>query len=394
MSRAIDQNGNMFDLLRYTRLELKELSKNKYYCIECKQRLILKVGNQNRPHFAHRSSVKKEDLIGESNHHKRATNLLYNHFKKQGIKTFKEYYIPEIKQRPDIVLFFNKKIYALEFQSSKINKKTFINRTINLIKAGYTPIWLLSSRLLIMKGQFQIKITPFILQFIHQFTSNSPPKLFFFNPEKQEVIILKHLIVISQDYAYVQKEVINLQALTLKKIKKTSKLNINLLFKIWKNEKYQYRTLVRGHSYGSEYKWRLWLYDKNLHFENLPSIIYLPTRENYYFKVPSWNWQSRLYLKILHPLKINESFSYNECLFHLNKYIIPHSNFPLIKHKTNPLLNYLKLLTHLQIIKPIAHNKYIKIKNVLMHKDLQESLNSDDDIINQLLYNLIGRTKI
>src|SRR5690625_5810227 len=83
---------------------------------------------------------------------------------------------------------------------------------------------------------------------------------------------------------------------------------------MWQKEKMKFRTQVRNTSSGTEYQWRLWLYKQGLHFESLPSIVYLPTRDNYYFKSSPWIWQSRLFLQIIHPLKINQTFSYNDCL--------------------------------------------------------------------------------
>ncbi len=343
MSRAVDESGKIIVLSRYTRLELSKFKNQKYYCEKCKKRLILKVGEHNRPHFSHLSSLSTEDRYGESDHHKLATELLYKSFNRQGLKTKVEFFIKSIKQRPDVAVFLEDKAYAFEFQASKISLSLFRKRTLNLKAAGFKPIWLLSSRLLKINKNYILRITPFITQFIHRSSINNPPQLFFFNPEKQKVIILEHILLLSKNSAYVQKRIIPLTRFTLAELENNTPLNIEQLLLIWKNEKKKFRTKVRTHSRGTEYQWRLWLYQQKIHFENLPSIIYLPTRDNYYFKVPPWNWQSRLYLQIIYTLKINQTFSYNDCLTVLQRYIIPHTHYPLIETNTNPLKNYLKL---------------------------------------------------
>ncbi|HLR60135.1 MAG TPA: competence protein CoiA family protein [Pseudogracilibacillus sp.] len=388
MSRALDENGELVELSKYSHFELSQLKKQKFYCLDCNKRVILKAGKRNRPHFSHLTSLNSQDYYGESNHHKLATELLYKTFSKQGLKTKREFFIKSIKQRPDVTIFFNNTAYAFEFQSSKISLNSFRKRTLNLKSAGFKPIWLLSSQLLKMKTNSILRITPFLSQFIHRRSIHHPPQLFFFNPESQKIIILEHILLLSKKTAYVQKRILPLHRLTLAELKNNTLLNIKQLLTVWKLEKNKFRTKVRSNSRGTEYQWRLWLYQQEIHFENLPSIIHLPTRDNYYFKVPPWNWQSRVYLQIIYPLKINKTFSYNDCLSVLLKYKLPQSHYPLINTRTNPLKNYLTLLTHLKVIKPLPNYKYKILKKVTLNNNLNKSIIADDDIINQLLYNL------
>lgn len=388
MSRALDENGELVELSRYSRFELNQFKKHKFYCLDCNKRVVLKVGKSNRPHFSHLASLNSKDYYGESNHHKLATELLYKTFSKQGVKTKREFFIKSIKQRPDVIVFLKNSAYAFEFQSSKISLSSFRKRTLNLKSAGFKPVWLLSSQLLKMDTNYILRITPFLSQFIHRTSIHHPPQLFFFNPESQKVIILEHILLLSQKTAYVQKRILPLHRLTLAEFKNNNLLNIEQLLTIWKHEKNKFRTKVRSNSRGAEYQWRLWLYQQKIHFENLPSIVHLPTRDNYYFKVPPWNWQSRVYLQVIYPLKINKTFSYNECLSVLLKYKIPQSYYPLINTRTNPLKNYLMLLTHLKVIKPLPNYKYKILKIFTLNNNLNKSIIADDDIINQLLYNL------
>src|SRR5699024_4412443 len=283
MSQAVNENGELIKIANYSRSELNKLKRKKYYCIDCNKRLILKVGNRNRPHFTHMSESNEKKYYGESDHHKLAINKIYKSFKDKSIDTEIEFFIKSINQRPDLVVFLKNEAFAFEFQASKISLNLYI----------------------------KLKITPFIRHFINKTSFNTPPQLIFLNPEAEKVIILEHILLLTEKLAYVQKRTIPLAHFTLADLKKYTSLNLKQLLLIWQKEKMKFRTQVRNTSSGTEYQWRLWLYKQGLHFESLPSIVYLPTRDNYYFKSSPWIWQSRLFLQIIHPLKINQTFSYN-----------------------------------------------------------------------------------
>src|SRR5699024_12747394 len=164
-----------------------------------------------------------------------------------------------------------------------------------------------------------------------------PPQLCLSKTQSPKIIILEQILLLSKKTAYVQKRILPLHRLTLAELKNNTLLNIKQLLTDWKLEKNKFRTKVRSNSRGTEYQWRLWLYQQEIHFENLPSIIHLPTRDNYYFKVPPWHWQSRVYLQIVYPLYINKRFSYNDFLSVLLEYNFSQSHYPLIHTRTHPL---------------------------------------------------------
>lgn len=388
MSQAVNENGELIKIANYSRSELNKLKAKKYYCIDCNKRLILKVGTRNRPHFTHVSESNEKKDYGESDHHKLAINKIYKSFKGKSIDTEIEFFIKSINQRPDLVVFLKNEAFAFEFQASKISLNLYIKRTLNLKKVGFKPIWFLSSHLLKLFTNNKLKITPFIRHFINKTSYNTPPQLIFLNPEAEKVIILEHILLLTEKLAYVQKRTIPLAHFTLADLKKHTSLNLKQLLLIWQKEKMKFRTQVRNTSSGTEYQWRLWLYKQGLHFESLPSIVYLPTRDNYYFKSSPWIWQSRLFLQIIHPLKINQTFSYNDCLAVLKRDLIPHNNYPLIEPQIMPIKNYLNLLIHLKFIEPLPNNKYKKIKNIPLETNLNESIITDDDIMKQIMYNL------
>src|SRR5699024_12310499 len=101
-----------------------------------------------------------------------------------------------------------------------------------------------------------------------------------------------------------------------------------------------------------------------------------------------WSWQIRLFRQNIHPHKIKQKFSYNECLAVLKRDLSPHNNYPLIEPEIMPIKNYLNLLIHLKFIDPLHNNKYKKIKNIPLETNLNQSIITVDDIMKQIMYNL------
>ncbi|MDG4980214.1 competence protein CoiA family protein [Lactococcus lactis] len=137
---AIDENGQVVNLLE---IEVKELT-GKYFCPSCKSELFIKNGEIKMTHFAHKS-LKACDLWleNESEQHLGLKKALYQWFKKTD-KVEIEAYIPEFKQRPDLLV--NDKI-AIEIQCSHLSTKRLKERTENYQVHGFTVLWLMGQDL-------------------------------------------------------------------------------------------------------------------------------------------------------------------------------------------------------------------------------------------------------
>ncbi|MDN6224328.1 MAG: competence protein CoiA, partial [Lactococcus lactis] len=140
MLTAIDENGQVVNLLE---IEVKELT-GKYFCPSCKSELFIKNGEIKMTHFAHKS-LKACDLWleNESEQHLGLKKALYQWFKKTD-KVEIEAYIPEFKQRPDLLV--NDKI-AIEIQCSHLSTKRLKERTENYQVHGFTVLWLMGQDL-------------------------------------------------------------------------------------------------------------------------------------------------------------------------------------------------------------------------------------------------------
>lgn len=136
----------------------EHLSKaKKYYCPSCKQPVHLKIGNVIRPHFAHfKNSACDVFSEGETEEHIQGKIQLYKWLKKLGIKIEMEAYLPELRQRPDLLVFLGSQKIALEFQCSPISVEKVIERSLGYLDAGYKVIWILGN-----KFKYASKLTAF-----------------------------------------------------------------------------------------------------------------------------------------------------------------------------------------------------------------------------------------
>ena len=107
-------------------------------------KLVLKAGQIKIPHFAHFKNSQCELLFseGESATHLLGKQQLYQLFTKLHLEPILEPYLPQIRQRPDILISKDGRQFAIEFQCSKIPFSLFQQRTNGYVAANITPIWI------------------------------------------------------------------------------------------------------------------------------------------------------------------------------------------------------------------------------------------------------------
>jgi competence protein CoiA len=140
MLTAIDENKKIVNLLE---VDAKQLA-GKYFCPSCNSELFIKNGEIKISHFAHKSLMNCDLWIeNESEQHLGLKKILYQWFKKTD-KVEIETYLPELNQRPDLLV--NDKI-AIEIQCSHLPIKRLKERTVNYQSHGYKVLWLMGKDL-------------------------------------------------------------------------------------------------------------------------------------------------------------------------------------------------------------------------------------------------------
>lgn len=161
-------DGRVISLLNHSRERAEDLRGEKIYCPCCGSLLVLKNGSHMRPHFAHKSfSACASFSEGETEEHLSGKSLIADWCETSGISYELEAYLPDLQQRPDVLLEGK---YAIEFQCSFLSPERMQERTKNYQRYGYQVFWLLGRRFFLRD-----KLANF-----HQLFLNRNPRLGFF----------------------------------------------------------------------------------------------------------------------------------------------------------------------------------------------------------------------
>jgi len=152
-----------------------------YFCSQCSQSVKL-ISNKSKCFFRHKSI--RNNSINERDTHLKGKQLIIetlSEFKNIHLKT--EYYLPQLKQRPDILV--NGKI-AIEYQCAKISSKILENRVLGYKSIKIRSIWILGENYLKDKiGREHLKFISYNLNWGYY--------ILMLDSEKQELKLIHHL---------------------------------------------------------------------------------------------------------------------------------------------------------------------------------------------------------
>ncbi|MFC0232428.1 competence protein CoiA [Vagococcus entomophilus] len=118
--------------------------RSRYRCLACHQIVILRAGPHKRAHFAHlRKEACEAYTEGETPEHLLGKQLLKEWCQEQGLSYQLEAYLPDLQQRPDLLIEGH---YAIEFQCSPISLEMLLKRTENYKKYGYEVFWMVGEK--------------------------------------------------------------------------------------------------------------------------------------------------------------------------------------------------------------------------------------------------------
>ncbi|MBY7143114.1 hypothetical protein KFZ56_08595 [Virgibacillus sp. NKC19-3] len=386
MLQALTEKGNVIMLYTLPKIEIEKLKRQSFFCPACKQPVIIKAGLKVIPHFAHRSTTNcSTHEGGEGAYHEKGKLLLYKWLIHQQLDVQLETFIPEINQRPDLLLLINRKRIAIEYQCARVQPEQIRQRNVGYAHAGITPIWILGENLLQRQTKHHLKIDQYSQQFIHQFSSDTPLILFYFCPHTLQFITFQDIFFTQARQAIGKLNVIPLKQMNFTHIFMEKPFTQMELYQLWKKEKYKFRLKPGSHLYGKELAWRQWLYLKGTHIEYLPSIILLPIPAQYRMKTSSWDWQSRIAIDLLAPLPIGSAISTTLAKHFLQQQLLSKQYFPLIYSTENPVMQYLQLLARLNIVRQKTTHSFTKINPIKFHKNIEEALKADKAIMDFLI---------
>ncbi|MCB5953012.1 hypothetical protein LI951_13125 [Enterococcus sp. BWT-B8] len=144
MLTAKTDTGKLVTLIQTDRDKINGWKATVFSCPICYQHVRLKIGKIRIPHFAHlsnQSCVYSGEQ--ETEEHLWLKRTLAEWCLRSKIDYQLEVYLPDLKQRPDILIGH----LAVEIQCSILAPEKMLKRTLTYIKHGYQPIWICGTKL-------------------------------------------------------------------------------------------------------------------------------------------------------------------------------------------------------------------------------------------------------
>ena len=344
-----DQGQSLVLTKSLTEATLEQLRATNFYCPQCKEKLVLKAGAIKIPHFGHTaySNCDSSFAEGESYPHLLGKQQLFEHFYDKKYDVQLEKYLPDVQQRPDLFIR-TKRLYALEFQCSRIPFELIEKRTNGYKRCGIISIWLPKTPAIaihpgkILKSSFNL----FYQQFMDQHTVTT------YDPFKQQFVYFCHCLYLHGNSFLSEVRIVPLaaQILPFYEPKPLGEKQFQLMFHQYSDYRKQY--LHRRLFYSRKGVNDLFLrgiYELGLQRGNLPLYIGVPVRHAKAIPLFAVEWQLLLFYFIrCHGLTIG---SINESTKH---YFLTWTNLPTSPQAFLAIDEYIQILRKLSIVDALS----------------------------------------
>ncbi|MBU8877473.1 hypothetical protein BGM26_00535 [Bacillus sp. FJAT-29790] len=350
--------------------------KENFYCPECGEQVILKIGTKRMTHFAHQKGAAcHESYERESEYHLKGKITLYEWLESKGLLPVLEPYYKEIAQRPDIGFNYNGVQFALEYQCSVIPEELFIKRTETYLKANITPIWLMAGKNIKRKGNTRAALSGFDYLFLVKDAFGNW-RLPAFCPVTNTFITMHHIIPVSVKNVLTQFTITNLKSaklsILLDPICKTS-----LQAEDWLREIRKVKLYITHSQQSLRNKYLQELYAHSIIPSFLPPEIGLPVPHAPYIETPAVQWQSYLFMDILNQ---QEWISMEQILISFRRRVrnkdVRLRKLPL-NSNVNPLIavkEYINLLVKVNILQEVGTNRFRKINSMILAENQTQQM--------------------
>lgn len=388
MLSAKNEQGQLITLVTLSKQAISHLRKyESFYCPACNDKVIIKAGKVMIPHFAHQTKINCNLLqAGEGDYHYKGKLLLYEWLKKQQLDVSLEYYLSDIKQRPDILLKINNKVIAIEFQCAKIETNLIYERNQGYKKVNIIPIWILGANLFKRKSTYHLHTNQFISSMVHRFSYNHPTTLFYFCPQQKQLSIVQDIIPTTTNTVIAKQTYLPLEQAIFSHLFMKQFFTKVELYTLWKNELKTFRLQKRS-NYGKERAWRNWLYTRGLHLDYVATHIFLPIRSQYKMKVPLWYWQSKFILDYLNEKPLHALIPLQQVESFLHSFKQSRIDQQLIRTNDCPIKEYIQLLCEMGFLKEVNEGIFIKVKSIMHYNHIEKALIGDHDVLDEFMYN-------
>lgn len=353
-------------------------SKEIFVCQVCGEEVILKIGEQKIYHFAHKKSRTCLDFFeNETEAHMNGKLQLFGWLKRQRIPVQLEYYDRKIKQRPDILFFYNGKKYALEYQCSTIPEKLYLKRTENYLQNDYIPLWILGGNQYNEKGN----LSNFHYLFLRK-ASNKQIFIPYYFPENNLFLFQHSIFPYSTKKAFFQKNISHIDDLNLLQFFEPHLFEHYHLQK-WKEKIEYYKLQITSYPNPKIKSFFNLLYENRLNLFLLPVELGLPVSYSFSIQTSVLIWQTYLYLDVFKFKKAGDFVKWHEIEHAFSNRIkkgdIKVRSLFVKSSAFKPVLEYLELLSRIGLLVQISDGLY-QVRNSIKvpktNKEYEEGITS------------------
>lgn len=347
-----------------------------FYCPACKNRVYLKIGRIIRPHFAHyvneACNVFSE---GETKEHLEGKLQLANHLKIREKNVQLEAYLPELKQRPDILFEKNDRKIALEFQCSSIPVESIVERTHGYLNAHYEVIWILGNHF-----NYKNKLTAFHKACLY--SNKTDLVLLHYDVEVEELSVRYDFWMKNSGRISCQLEKIKLNENESIKLIDHNKVKLekNNLKVTYKKHKQFVKEIRYPGSKITEFLELLYQNKENI--VSMPKELYLHPPSEWMIQTYSMDWKYQFILWIeSYPknkiLTIKMLQSWIESKIDADEIVYYESPQLEKKHFVRPFLEFIDYLEKIKVFKDIGRMKWSYQRPLKRYRNLEEKFMKD-----------------
>ncbi|WP_208558814.1 competence protein CoiA [Marinilactibacillus kalidii] len=332
------------------------------YCPSCGQRVYLKKGKLKIAHFAHFSKQECESFSeGETAEHLKGKWKLFHSLKKQGYEVALEAYLPELKQRPDILLKTDTESIAIEYQCSMLPIDKMVERTENYLRNGYYPYWILGEKFVMNQNITTLKKT-----FI-QHTTRLGFYFVHFNSGTNELKIFYDFYKVSDSKWRYTNCRIPLEALDLMLNKNFKELISKKTIKKPKESLYRSYLELQNKIRASNNRLRPFIFTLYRHSETIvtmPIELFLSLKNEWLIEQPPYEWKYH-FLRWIESQNKRKIITKRNIISYIKNAInsqeLQIARLPLVKDEVivSLFVDYLSLLINTGIVIKISDEKWL-----------------------------------
>lgn len=336
--------------LQLSKVELQQLKKqHQFFCPQCDEPLQLKAGAIRIPHFSHYRNSMCETFFSdrESETHLLGKQHLFELFTQLHLSPTLEPYLPQIQQRPDLLLTNNSTQYAIEFQCSQLSFERFRERTNGYLSTNIIPIWIVSAPIekLQYTGLQKIAINHTMAQYVQK--NKGQHFLITYDVKSMSFYYISNIIHLNklQYLAVIQTLPIKIQQFPFLIPEKICREKFEqLFFKILQFRNDYMRPRLLFSKKGVNDRFLRALYELRLTIDSLPNFLGIPINITNAFDEYCIEWQVQLFYFLkshqLTPMTMN--------LKAIN-YFLQWAHIDVTKERKREVQQYLALLKQLKI---------------------------------------------